>query len=64
MPHYIIKPKKDGSEDLCFQPRIVEAKNQARALAFVVEDTIGISLAGPDDFMALAKAGHEIEKAE
>lgn len=64
MPNYIIRPKKTGSDDLSFQPRIVEAKNQARALAFVVEDTIDIGLAGPSDFMALAKAGNEIEKAE
>lgn len=63
MPHYIIKPRKNGSEEVAFQPRIVEAKNQARALAFVVEDTIEVALAEPADFMALAKAGHEIEKA-
>jgi len=32
MPHYVIKPKKNGSDDPGLKPRIVEAKNQARAL--------------------------------
>jgi len=63
MPHYVIKPKKNGTEEPPFQPRVVEAKNQAQALAFVVEDTLEVALAQPADFMALAKAGHEIEKA-
>lgn len=64
MPHYVIKPKKNGADESALKPRIVEAKNQARALAFVVEDTLEVVLAEPADFMALAKAGHEIEKAE
>lgn len=63
MPFYVIKPKKNGTEEPPFQPRIVEAKNQARALAFVVDDTLTVDLAEPADYMALAKAGHEIEKA-
>jgi hypothetical protein len=63
MPHYVIKPKKNGSDDPALKPRIVDAKNQARALAFVVEDTLQVALAEPADFMALAKAGNEIEKA-
>jgi len=29
----------------------------------VVEDTLEVALAEPADFMALAKAGNEIEKA-
>lgn len=63
MPHYLIKPKKNGSDEPAFEPRIVEAKNSARALAYVVEDTIDVSLAEPADLVAHGKAGREIEKA-
>lgn len=63
MPHYVIKPITNGTEEPALKARIVEAKNQARALAFVVEDTLQVALAEPADFMALAKAGNEIEKA-
>lgn len=64
MPHYLIKPKRNGGEPFAIQPRIVEAKNQARALAFVVEDTLEVSLAEPNDFMELAGRGGKIEKAD
>lgn len=65
MPHYLIKPKKNSSEEpSAIQPRIVEAKNQSRALAFVVEDTLEVVLAQPNDFMELAGRGGKIEKAE
>ena len=61
MPHYriTIQPAKT---DVAVT-RIIEAKNQARAIAFVVEDTVVATLAEPNDFMALAKAGGEIEVA-
>lgn len=61
MPHYriTVQPAKT---DVAVT-RIVEAKNQARAVAFVVEDTVVATLAEPADFMNLAKAGGEIEKA-
>lgn len=59
MPHYCIESKKpDGASVL----RVVEAKNQARALSHVVEDTLVVRLAEPGDFMRLAKAGNEIER--
>jgi hypothetical protein len=62
VPHYkiIVQPAKTDVS----VTRIVKAKNEARAVAHVVGDTIVTSLAGPDDFMALAKAGGEIEVAE
>ena len=63
MPHYVIRPKKNATDEPVLKTRVVEAKNQAQALAFVVEDTLEVALAAPADFMALAKAGHEIEKA-
>lgn len=61
MPFYVIEPKKP--EDVT-KLRIIEAKNQARALSHVVEDTLTVRIAEPSDFMNLAKAGSEIEKAE
>lgn len=62
MPHYkiTVQPAKT---DVAVT-RIIEAKNQARAIAFVVEDTVVASLAEPADFMNLARAGGEIEIAE
>lgn len=61
MPHYLINVAPAKS-DLSVT-RIVEAKNQARAVAHVVSDTVSVKLAEPADFMALAKAGGEIEQA-
>lgn len=61
MPHYAIQSKKPDADNSAL--RIVEAKNQARALSHVVEDTLTVRLAEPADFMALAKASGEIEKA-
>lgn len=62
MPHYTIQSKKPDADNSTL--RIVEAKNQARALSHVVEDTLTVRLAEPGDFMRLAKAAGEIEKAE
>ena len=62
MPHYVIEPKQQTTDGP--RLRIVDAKNQARALGHVVEDTLIVRLAEPGDFMNLAKAGSEIEKAE
>jgi hypothetical protein len=44
VPHYVIEPKKP---DDATTMRIVEAKNQARALSHVVEDTLTVRLAEP-----------------
>lgn len=61
MPHYHINIQPALEERAI--TRIVEAKNQARAIAFVVEDTITVRVAKPEDFMTLAAAGGKIEKA-
>lgn len=75
MPHYCIeyKPNEaievvDGKPDPDppgppLPMRIVEANNQARAVAHVVENTLTVRRATPQDFMSLANAGGEIEKA-
>lgn len=64
MPHYRITIKPTKAESAHDVVRIVEAKNQARAIAHVVEDTVFVKLAEPADFMALAKADGEIETAK
>lgn len=43
--------------------RIVEAKNEAQATAHIIEATISVRKATPQDFMSLALAGGSIEKA-
>jgi hypothetical protein len=70
MPHYTItvQPSKklddEGEAVHKSLTRIIKAKNEARAIAFVVSDTLSVKLAEPADFMALAKAGGEIETAK
>lgn len=60
MPHYIVEPKAPHEAEAV---RIVDAKNQARALAHVVEDTLVVRLAETADIVAATKAGVEVEKA-
>lgn len=68
MPHYRIKLKKNDFRDLETMSddkiRVVEAKNQAQALKFVVEDSLEVALAEPQDFMNLQKQGGAIEVAK
>lgn len=70
MPHYCIEYKPNefvevGEETKPPLPmRIVEAKNEARALAHVVEDSMIVRRAQPQDYMALSRIGGEIEKAK
>ncbi len=70
MPHYCIEYKPNefrevGEEETPPLPmRIVEAKNEARALAHVVEDTLIVRRAAPSDYMTLANAKGQIEKAK
>lgn len=60
MPHYIVEPKGPHEPSAV---RIVEAKNQARALAHVVEHTLVVRLAETTDIVSATKAGVEVEKA-
>lgn len=68
MPHYRIKLKKNDFRDNDTMSddkiRVVEARNQAQALKFVVDDSLDIQPAEPQDFMNLQKQGGAIEKAE
>jgi hypothetical protein len=70
MPHYTITVQATKNVDNEGEPvhesvtRIIKAKNEARAIAFVVSDTLTSSLSTPDDFMMLARAGGEIEIAQ
>ena len=45
------------------QPRLVDAKTKAQAIAHVVADTIDAEVCEISDAVALGKAGVEIEKA-
>lgn len=62
MPHYIVEPKTPQDPE-AVPTRIVEAKNQAGALAHVVEKTLVVRLAEIEDIVSATKAGVEIEKA-
>lgn len=66
MPHYVFEHKqKDDFHDADGDPmpmRIVEAKNEAQATAFFIEQTTTVRKATPQDFMALATSGGAIEK--
>ncbi len=61
MPDYllIVSPRKDVHSI----ERLVRAKNEARAIAHVVKDTVTVERAKADDLIRLAKAGVEIEIA-
>lgn len=67
MPDYlVVVVDKKAAED---QPtvrreRLIRAKNEARALAHVVKDTIVLQRATTDDIVRVAKAGVEVEVAE
>lgn len=68
MPHYVFEHKqKDDFRNVNGDPmpmRIVEAKNEAQATAHIIQATITVRKATPQDFMALAVSGGEIEKAQ
>lgn len=66
MPHYCIEYKPsdvaiDDEPRPLLPMRIVEAKNESQAIAHVVENTMTVRRALPKDFMALSRAGGEIE---
>lgn len=68
MPHYVFEHKqKDDFRNVNGDPmpmRIVEAKNEAQATAHIIQATIAVRKATPQDFMALAVSGGEIEKVK
>ena len=66
MPDYriLMKISETSTDGTHVVERLVRAKNEARALAHIVKDTISIDRATIDDAMRLAKAGVEVEQAE
>lgn len=62
MPHYLINVQP--AQETVPVTRIVEAKNQARAIAHVVADTVRVRIATPQDYMTFSKGGGEIETAK
>ena len=67
MPDYLIRTtniKKSAEAAQLITERLVRAKNEARAVAHVVKDTVAIERASVDDVVRLTKAGVELELAE
>ena len=66
MPDYRITINVPVATDQQFatSERLVRAKNEARAIAHIVKDTVQIERASADDLIRLTKAGIEIEQAE
>ena len=67
MPDYRVKithqPTRAETVQEVAVERLVRAKNEARALAHVVKDTMQIERCNADDLIRLTKAGVEIEVA-
>ncbi len=65
MPDYRITVSVPVATDKQFEKieRLVRAKNEARAIAHVVKDTVQIERCSADDLIRLTKAGVEIEVA-
>jgi hypothetical protein len=71
VPDYLISttikvPEADRGEpkgDSTTTERLVRAKNEARAIAHVVADTVKVARASTDDVIRLSKAGVELEVA-
>lgn len=67
MPDYIVKVIARAHDTTAIQhtaERLIRAKNQARALAHVVKDTLEVKVATIDDAIRMSKEGVEIEVAE
>jgi hypothetical protein len=67
MPDYCIRITAKPAEveaPAIVTERLVRAKNEARAIAHVVKDTISVDRATIDDAMRLAKLNVEVEVAE
>lgn len=65
MPTYALKIKAyEADTGTATQTRLVEARNEARALAHVTKQHIEISRPSSAELVALGKDGVEIESAE
>jgi hypothetical protein len=63
MPDYLIQVTTRATDKPTVTERLVRAKNQATALAHVVNDTVAVDRASTDDVVRLTKAGVELETA-
>lgn len=57
---YVVKYEEDGNEP---STRLVEATSQARALSFVIKDTMTVELASQSELVALITKGVSVEVA-
>lgn len=67
MPEYVVtitQPAAASDAKPVTTERFVRAKNQAQALAHVVDDTIAVKLAETDDVIRVTQAGVKLETAE
>mgnify|MGYP001559768395 CR=1 FL=1 len=67
MPDYLVTVsvvKPEVHEIPVKVERLIRAKNEARAIACVVKDTVSIERADADTIIRLTKAGVNIEVAE
>jgi hypothetical protein len=62
MPDYVVTVTTDNGSTKV--ERLVRAKNEARAIAHVVMDSVTIERAKTDDIVRLAQAGVVVEQAE
>lgn len=66
MPDYLVKTiiaENDEKSTTTMRERLVRAKNEARAIAHVVADTVSIDRASTDDVIRLTKEGVTMEQA-
>lgn len=62
-PEYLITITTRAADKPTTTERLVRAKNEARAIAHVINDTVAVDRASTDDVVRLTKAGVEIENA-
>jgi len=63
MPIYLLQQSIENGGTPAQEKRLIEAKNQAQAIGFVVEKSIVCKIASTDELIACTKQGIEVEKA-
>lgn len=63
MPDYILKITTKQADKPIVTERLVRAKNEARAIAHVVADTVSVDRVSADELIRLTKAGISMEQA-
>jgi len=64
MPDYLLTVTTNRADTPVTIERLVRAKNEARALAHVVKDTVSCDRASTDEIIRLTQAGVKVEVAE